>query len=89
MPARADADSGNRYGKGIEMSEPINLPFKVCKSRVQHDCEKCGHVMILAENGARVRLGKYKCLNCGHPFRVEEMPDGSIGTILSPIDNTK
>ncbi len=63
----------------------MDLPFLICKSKVVHNCEKCGNVMILVENGQRIQLGEFSCTKCGHPFKVEQMPDGTVGIILSPI----
>lgn len=65
----------------------INVPFKVCKKKIVNTCEKCGHKFTLAEEGQKVRIGDYICPTCGTPFKLEVMPDGELGIILTPIDN--
>lgn len=62
----------------------MDIPFIVCKRKIVHQCETCGREIILPDEQAR----DYKCHNCGTEFRTEVMDDGTLGIILTPINNT-
>jgi predicted RNA-binding Zn-ribbon protein involved in translation (DUF1610 family) len=66
------------------MDNPINIPFKVCNRKIVNDCETCGRQIVLPDESPR----EYTCPNCGTKFRTEIMDDGTLGIILTPIDNT-
>lgn len=72
------------FGKGNKM----NIPMVICGKNVVNKCDKCGYVFLLAKKGQQVRLGKYRCPNCGEEFTIEADKNGKIFILLSPINNT-
>jgi predicted RNA-binding Zn-ribbon protein involved in translation (DUF1610 family) len=70
--------------ENILKENKVDIPFLVCKRKIVHQCEMCGREIVLPDEQPR----EYKCQNCGTEFRTEVMDDGTLGIILTPIDNT-